>query len=611
MISNRNRRLLPLVAAITVAVTIIAFWPVVNNGFVHHDDGVYLILNPVVAKGLTVEGVHWAFTTNHAGYWHPVTWLSHMLDVQIFVQIFKLDPETSAGGHHAMSLAIHAANAVLLLLLLNRMTGSSWRSAAVAMLFALHPLRVESVAWASERKDLLSALFGLGAMLAYVRYARSPGIGRYVLVAVLFALSLMAKPMLVTLPLVLLLLDFWPLRRFDWPTGAGHIHSAVVHDSRPTQFHRERSAGLCLEKAPLLALSALFSVITVFAQRHAGAMDFVQESLPGRIANALISYVRYLGKTFWPDDLAAFYPYPENWAAWKVAGSAMILLTITGASIVLGRRHRYLITGWFWFIGTLVPVIGIVQVGLQSMADRFTYFPHIGLFIMLVWGTEALVQRARLPAAGRCGVAGVALIVVIALSVVTHGQTKHWRSSQTLYEHTIQSTTGNYVMLDSLARVYASQGRDAEALELWKRAANLRPTFASYQTELGEAMLKVGDLRGAMEAYERALVLQPDAIDALNNLAWLLATYPEAAARDGRRAVKLAQRACDLTGNTHAGNLDTLAAAYAEAGNFAKAIETARQAHKLAIDGNQPELASIIDGHIRQFEASRPIRIIR
>jgi protein O-mannosyl-transferase len=342
-----------------VLVNVAVFGAVRHFDFVTWDDPPYVTENPIVRAGLTWSGVVWAFTTAHGPYWHPLTWLSHMLDVQLY--------GLHAGGHHLTNLVLHVSNSVLLLLLLRRMTGALWKSAAVAALFAVHPLHVESVAWVAERKDVLSTLFWILTMWAYLTYARRPGAGRYAAVLLVFALALMAKPMVVTLPLILLLLDVWPLGRVS------------------LSWHR-----LVLEKTPMFALSAAAGVATIVVQQRVGALAAITSVTPGlRVANALVSYGNYLAKTLWPARLAALYPYPQSLPAWPwLLTCGFGLAAISVAAVRLAPRRPYLMMGWFWYLLTLLPVIGLVQVGPQAMVDRFTYVPLVGVFVIVVWGAS-------------------------------------------------------------------------------------------------------------------------------------------------------------------------------------------------------------------------------
>jgi len=462
--------------------------PVRQHGFVNLDDAQYVSDNPAVSGGLSGRGVSWAFTTRHAGNWHPLTWLSHMLDVELYGM--------NAGPHHLTSLLVHVANAVLLFGLLHRMTGALFRSAFVAALFALHPLHVESVAWVAERKDVLSTLFFLLTIRAYLAYVRRPRPSRYALVLVLFALGLMAKPMLVTLPFVLLLLDYWPLGRAP-------------------------SRRLVVEKLPMLALALASSIVTFLVQQRAGAVKGL-DALPldHRLANAVMAYAAYIGKMLWPAQLAAIYPYPASRPGWLVAGAAAGLIAVTVLTLRAARRHPYLPVGWLWYLGTLVPVIGLVQVGSQPMADRYTYVPLIGLFLIAAWGIPDLL--ARWP--HRDLALGVAAgLVILGCTVAARGQVTHWRSSIALWQHALQVTTENPRAHNNLGHALARDGRGSEAIARYTEALRIKPDYAEAHNNLGFTLAEQGRASEAMGHYYEALRVLPDYVEAHNNLGVALA----------------------------------------------------------------------------------------
>ncbi len=471
---------------VAVALTTIAvYWPARQFQFVNYDDDDYVYQNRQVQRGLTLPGIVWAFTTRHASNWHPLTWLSHMLDWQLW--------DGNAGAHHLVNLLCHGANALLLLAVLHRMTGSLWRSALVAALFALHPLRVESVAWVAERKDVLSAMFWMLTMWAYIRYVEQPGWKKYLLTLGLCALGLMAKPMLVTLPFALLLLDYWPLGRTRWAKPATG-HSVA----KPTGY-------LLQEKVPFLILTAASCVVTVWAQQRSIT---VLERLPvsSRLGNAAVSYVRYIGKTLWPTDLAVFYPY-ERWPASTVLLAAVVLAGVTALVIARARRQPHLLTGWLWYLGTLVPVIGLVQVGLQSIADRYTYLPSIGLFVMLAWSVPERVTATRKQTVM---VASAAAIVLIACAVASRLQLRHWRNSLTLFRHALAVTRNNYVALSNLGAAMLEQGKLPEVIQHSERALQIKPDAAEAHNNLGSALFQSGNVQEAIAHLQRALQLKPD-----------------------------------------------------------------------------------------------------
>jgi tetratricopeptide (TPR) repeat protein len=451
-----GRRLSLLLGAALALLTLAAYLPTLHNGFVNLDDGLYVTGNSHVQAGITRASVAWALTANVANNWHPLTLLSHLLDCQLF----GLD----AAGHHATSLLLHLANVLLLFAVLRQLTGAVWRSAAVAALFAVHPAHVESVAWVAERKDVLSALFWLLAMGAYGRYARRPALGRYLWVVLAMALGLAAKPMVVTLPFALLLLDVWPLERL----GLG--------------WRR-----LAMEKLPLLALSAASSLVTLRYQRTSLApLGLDPWSL--RLANAAVSYAAYLGKLLLPGNLAVFYPIPLAIPAWKVAGAAALLAVITTLAVRSARKSPWLLVGWLWFLGTLVPVIGLVQVGRQAMADRYTYIPSIGLFVAIVWGIAELIGERRIVSTTILAMAVAAAIALLAMG--TWMQIGYWRDSVALYRHALAVTRDNYVAHVGLAKALTARRNWTGAAEQYRAALALRPGLTEAQAGL-EAVLQV------------------------------------------------------------------------------------------------------------------------
>jgi cytochrome c-type biogenesis protein CcmH/NrfG len=458
--------------------------------FIQYDDTDYVTQNTHVQGGITAESVIWAFTTIHASNWHPLTWLSHMLDVEMF----GLNP----AGHHLINLLFHAANSLLLFIVFKKMTRVIWQSALVAALFALHPLHVESVAWVSERKDLLSAFFFLLTLWCYVRYADRQTPARYVWVVLFFALGLMSKPMLVTLPFVLLLLDLWPLRRFKFQNSVSR-NGALRHSS----FGR-----LVLEKTPLFFLSAVSSAVTFYAQQQGGAVLSLESiPLPSRIANALVAYVSYIAKMTVPVNLAFLYPYPAVMPVWKVGGAIFILALISFVAVHTIKNRPYFFSGWFWFLGTLVPVCGLIQVGNQSMADRYTYIPLVGLFLAIVWGARDFLAGWRYQQAFLSGVAG--LVIVLCMGM-TWRQAGYWQNSITLFERAIAVTPGNFIAHYNLANVFAKQNRMDEAVRHYDQTISINPYFADAHINLGNAYQIQGDLSKAMDQYLQAVKLKPD-----------------------------------------------------------------------------------------------------
>lgn len=446
-----------ILGIVLAVATIAVYCPVHRHPFVNYDDEGYITKNAHIQSGLNWPTVSWAFTTDHESNWHPLTWLSHALDCQLF----KLNP----AGHHDTNLLLHVGNVLLLFLVLRRATGSVGPSFMVAALFALHPLNIESVAWIAERKNLLSMLFYLLALGAYRWYAREPRVGRYAVVAFLFALGLMAKPQIITFPFVLLLWDYWPLGRM----------TAGDSDSCGTIGLPQRSFWWLLrEKVPLLALAAASAVITMRAQQAGGSMaSLLQHSLSLRLENALVSYARYVGKVFWPSQLSPLYPYPaERFAALQVLGAALLLLCVT-ALVLRYRQHRYLLVGWLWFLGTMIPMIGLVQVGSQAMADRYAYLPGVGLFVMVCWGIADWAERQRLP---RVLLPVVSAAVLLMLGAAARRQLNYWGDNVTLWSHAIAVTRGNYIAQDNLGAALLEQGELDAAMEHFQEAVAIAPT---------------------------------------------------------------------------------------------------------------------------------------
>ena len=503
------------ICLVLVLAALAVFWQVHHHEFIDFDDDDYIYDNNYVRPGLTREGLVYAFTSHDLGDWHPLTMLSHMLDCQLY----ELDP----GGHHLTSVLFHVANTLLLFIVLNSMTGSLWPSAFVAAAFALHPLHVESVSWASERKDVLSTFFGMLTMAAYLRYIRHPGIGRYLLTLLAFVLGLMAKPMLVTLPFVLLLLDYWPLGRLQWgseSTGKGLPLSKGVKIG----FQRTSLWYLIVEKIPFFAISAVISVVTFLFERSVGVVESTI-SYPAvyRIENALVAYMVYIEKMFWPARLAVFYPHPlGGLPAWKVAGSALLLVFITAAVICKRKQRPYLVVGWLWYIGTLVPVIGFVQIGLQAIADRYTYIPLTGLFIIIAWGIPDLLARLR----NRKFILSISAgVILTALGVTAWFQVKHWRNDITLYRHAASVIKDNWWAHHGLGSALKKQGSFDEAnrefgkalqIEIdnaigkWKNVLRYKPADAEAHLNLGLALIWKKKFDDAIEHLNQALKARPD-----------------------------------------------------------------------------------------------------
>jgi protein O-mannosyl-transferase len=650
-------------------ISLAVFGQTIRYDFVNFDDDLYVYNAPAIQGGLTLKGIALAFTSPHARNWHPLTTISHMLDCQLY--------GLKAGGHHATNVILHTIAVLLLFRVLRQMTGAVWKSAVVGALFAVHPLHVESVAWVSERKDILSAVFFFLMLAAYVCYARAPSVTCYLAVASLFSAGLMSKPMLVSAPVILLLLDYWPLRRFEQPsstTGKGKISKS--------DNQRRIIRGLFLEKVPLLVLSAGSCVITFVLQKRAtGAIP----PLPflWRMQNAFATYVIYVWQTLWPARLAVFYPHPnDTLAIWEVILAVGLLLAITITAIVFRSERPYLFTGWFWYVGMLVPVIGLVQVGEQGHADRYTYLPHIGLFLLAVWlaADVTAVHQSRSWVA-----VATATVIILALAWTAFIQTSYWRNSETLWTHALAVTSDNDVahnnlgylcvdrgdldeaishfetalrirsskpdphysvgsafmemnLADALGRkgqpdeamvhyaeaielqpnyadayyyrgnILFAEGRIEEAMTDWEKTLQIQPNDADAHTCLGNALLRRGSPKEAIAHYQKAMALAPDDPHSRINVAWVLATVPDASIRDGIKAVEFAQQAVELSGGRDPKFLRTLAAAYAESGRFSEAVMTAKQAIMIATMQGKSGLARLLDEDLRLYRADVPLR---
>jgi protein O-mannosyl-transferase len=596
-------------------VTWVVFAQTLRYDFVNYDDPHYVYQNARISSGINFANLAWAFSHIHSENWHPLTTITHMLDCQLH--------GLNAGWHHFTNVLLHCLAVVLLFVTLERMTGALWRSAFVSAVFAVHPLHVESVAWIAERKDVLSAFFFMLTLVAYLYYTRSPSVGRYLTVALAVVLGLISKPMLVTLPFVLLLLDYWPLGRFE---------------ARRSNARRQ-VLQLVLEKIPLIALSAVSSMVTFLAQR--GAIGWT-EQLPvsARISNALIAYVVYIGQMFWPAGLAVFYPHPENrLPVWDISLAVIVLVGITAAAFVFRKKAPYFVTGWLWYLGMLVPVIGLVQVGWQGHADRYTYLPQIGLYIAVTWAVADLTRSWRFQ---RMALGAAALVVVGVLSWRGWLQTSYWRDSETLFTHALAVTTNNDVALNNLGIIFLDKGQLDDAISKLQAAIDLRPENApahdnlakallrkgqvteamvhyrkfleiepgnvEARNTLGTALIQQGKVREAIDQWQEALAIQPENGNASSNLAWVFATSPEDSIRDGTRAVELGEKALRISGGKIPMIHRVLAAAYAESGRFADAIETAQRGAELATNQGNPALAAELESNVALYQSGTPLR---
>lgn len=542
-----------IVVGLIVAVCVIVFYRVAGFDFINLDDDKYVYENAMVASGITAKSIAWAFTTFHAANWHPITWLSHQLDASLF--------GSEAGGHHLVNVAIHTANSLLLFFLIRRVTGALWKSAIVAAAFAIHPAHVESVAWIAERKDVLSTLFWLLSSIAYIRFAADTDDKRaYWASLLLFALGLMAKPMLVTFPFALLLLDYWPLRRISalrWGT------------LRPLIF----------EKLPFFALTVASAIVTVVAQKAGGAVQSLELfSLQDRLLNALVSYGKYVVMLFYPANLGIWYPFETRFSALQIVGSGILLVGVSAVAIWQIRQRPYLFVGWFWFLGTLVPVIGLVQVGRQALADRYTYIPYIGLSIAVIWLAADVAKRFSLP---KVAVRAASVTVVAALAVVAFGQVSYWKNSETLYTRTLAVTPGNYLVEANYCRYLEKLGRLDDAVKHCDAAIEKDSRGVEALNTLGAIQLKQGKFDDARRNLLRVTEINGDYSLAYANLAIVeaklqnakdaLSYYEQAIARDNggyfdarRRAeafssigaLALSQRQFEVAGRAYEQALD-------------------------------------------------------
>jgi tetratricopeptide (TPR) repeat protein len=538
------------------------YWQVTAYDYINFDDPEYVANNVVVKRGLSKDTITWAFKTTKTANWHPLTWISYLLDVHFF--------GSTPGVHHLINLLFHATNAVLLFIVFRRMTAGVWPSAIISALFAIHPLHVESVVWISERKDVLSTLFWILTMWCYTGYTNHKDIKRYLAALVLFSLGLMAKPMLVTLPFILLLLDFWPLDRFRLFREKTDRNKTSLSSIFP----------LIWEKIPFFVITMASSMVTFMAQKSEGAvksLDFIAFNL--RLANALNSYISYLKKIIWPYSLAVFYPYPAYYPWWKTIGSVLLLIAMFYLAFRNMKRHPYLLVGWLWYVGSLVPVIGILQVGSQAMADRYTYVPAIGIFIIFVRGANELLRRWRIH---KAGILTGTLLLFAALFAATWVQTTHWKDSMTLFRHAIAVTHDNYLAHSNLAGTYAQKRQFDKAIGHYAEALRAKPDDTMAHNNLGLALAHKGRYADAVQHYSEALRLNPNYAEAHNNLGIALAKQGSwnEAIKHYRKAIELRPRYAEAHNNlatvlVKEGRMDEAISHYSEAVDSDPYLETA------------------------------------
>ena len=595
-----------LIGAGLAVVTLVVYAQVAGHQFIALDDDLYIRDNPMVNRGITLSRIGWAFTTFHQANWHPLTWISHMIDSQVFGM--------NAGGHLLVNALIHATNTLLLFWFLLRTTHARWPSAVVAALFALHPLHVESVAWAAERKDVLSTLFGLLSLIAYARYAKARSVSWYALTVIALILGLLAKPILVTWPFVMLLLDYWPLRRLDVATALRRRASDADANNASTERggykglaprQSEAATTLVLEKIPLFAIAAASSVMTVIAQSRGGTVrTFTDAPVILRLSNALVSYAKYVLLAFWPNDLAVYYPFaPMGIPSWQIIGAALLLIGITAFCVFQWKVRPYLIVGWLWFVGTLIPVIGFVQVGGQIMADRYFYIPSIGLFIAIVFGVASIAQTRGI--ARSLSVATIAMVLLV-FATLTNAQIHRWRDSITLFQHTLAVTPPNFPIEYNLAHVLGEEGRYDEAAAHFQKALEIKPDFFDALLNMGVTRAQQGQTGEAIEYFQRAIAVQPDSAKAHAELGVAMARQnrTDVAFEELSKALELAPSDADVHTN--------LGLVLARLGKIQDAIDELHQAVWLKPDSaeahNNLGLVLFASGKLREsipeFEAA-------
>ena len=653
------------VSLFLVVILLTTYWQLPSHEFLLFDDYGYIIKNTHVHEGITWENIVWTFSKTDFGYWHPLTWISHMLAFQLF----GMNPSM----HHLINLFLHISSTLLLFFVLKRMTGALWQSAFVAAMFALHPLNVESVAWISERKNVLSTFFWMLTILTYVRYTEQPKFYRYLLILFVFVLGLMSKPMLVTLPFVLLLLDYWPLNRLKFPQSASNDHG--FSQASAAGIQQSSAFRLILEKIPFLFLSSVCVYLSNLSIQHPGvAISTASVSLKLRIANALISYVGYINKMVWPHNLAVYYPFPKAVPLWEVFVAVLFLTCVTFLAFRQIKARPYFIVGWLWYIGTLVPGIGLVQAGLwPAMADRFTYVPLIGLFICITWGGTEFIGRWHY---GKAVFIAIPAIIISILMTMTWLQLDYWQNGITLFTHNLSVTPNNSLAYYELGNAFKQQGNFdkamsnyskalkinpnyaeahnnlgyilayqkhyKEAIDHYKEALRIKPNYSEAHNNLGTAFLYQGNekeavyhyykalknnqnyagayynlakiftnhanIERAILYYKKALELDPEMTQALYNLSWILGTHEDGKHRNGKEALIMAEKLCKITRYQQPLALDALAAAYADTGQFHKAVIAEKKAIKLALPEGPEEFISGLKKRLELYQTERPYR---
>ena len=547
------------ICMLLVLVAFVVYAPVGKFKFQNYDTAKYVYANPYVKQGLTIDGIRWAFTTTYHSNWHPLTWLSHMLDVELY--------GLEAGRHHLTNVLFHIVNTLLLFWGFHRTTGKLWPSSLVAALFALHPLHVQSVAWVAERKDVMSLFWGLLALGSYVGYARNPGLGRFIPVLIFFSLGLMSKPMLVTLPFLLLLLDYWPLGRFQFG------QSRSIDDSQPPIYSK---AALIGEKLPLFVLTAVSCMLTVHAQRLGGAIGSMEAfPLDVRLANVPVAYASYIGKMIWPNHLAILYPHPGMPSMWQAMASGLFLLGVTFFAVKYVRSRPWFLVGWLWYLGTLIPVIGLVQVGGQAMADRYAYLPLIGLYIIVAWGLNDLLSRFRYQ---RAISIVILLLVSLTLMKVSSQEVAYWQNSGTLFGRALEVTRRNYVAHNNLGTYLASQGQIEEAIAHFEKARIISPNYDLPPFNIGLAYASRRQYQKAISYYREALAKNPEFALAYHKIGYALYRV----ARFDQAVENLEQAVRLNPANAEAYN--HLGAALVRLGEIDRAIASFRQALRIRPD---------------------------